>query len=72
MEGSRAQPAPTLPSPVPPGPMECPSALQQPQRPNRLGAPEVAERDVQQPQRALASHPGWRAELGTAPPGLIG
>ena len=24
--------------PVPPGPMECPSALQQPQRPNRLGA----------------------------------
>ena len=24
--------------PVPPGPMECPSALQQPQRPNRRGA----------------------------------
>ena len=34
--------APTLPSfqglPVPPGPMEYPSALQQPQRPNRQGA----------------------------------
>ena len=41
LEGSRAPPAPTLPHLqgllVPPGPMEHPSALQQPQRPNRQG-----------------------------------
>ena len=42
LEGSRAPTAPTLPilqgMAVPPGPMEHPSALQQPQRPNRGGA----------------------------------
>ena len=57
--------------PVPLGPMECPSKLQQPQRPNKPGA---SGRGAAGGQTTLGSrgvgHTQWRAKLETAHPGL--
>ena len=59
--------------PVPPGPMECLSVLQQPQRPNRQGAaaPGTSGSSRVGGLTTSVSHPGWRAELVMAPPGMI-
>ena len=61
--------------PVPPGPMEHPSELQQPQRPNKPGAtaPDTSGHrgwEVKWPQGAWVGHPGWRTELEMAHPSL--